>query len=158
MTGSTDPDLWLLRDCLFDEAGSPVRMFWQAASFEANPLPALTTFDVADPTFYQTHKTRVFPVSGAPIATPDRITMRVRLRPMGLDVLDDLIASGDLDPAIRSAVPTLGVGALVEWTKATATSTYLDRSTGSLVSCVTNTNLNVQADKFPAATRGRCKP
>ncbi|HEY8080219.1 MAG TPA: multiheme c-type cytochrome, partial [Labilithrix sp.] len=40
---STDPDLWLLRDCIFDDAGNEVRMFWLAASTESNALPAQAT-------------------------------------------------------------------------------------------------------------------
>ena len=31
----------------------------------------------------------------------DRVELRVHVRPIGLDVLDDLVASGDLDPALR---------------------------------------------------------
>jgi hypothetical protein len=33
-----------------------------------------------------------------------------------LDVLQDLVASGDLDPAIMSQMPTLNFGAQIEWT------------------------------------------
>src|SRR5262249_15898 len=28
---SPDPDLWLIRDCLYDGNGNPLQMFWQAA-------------------------------------------------------------------------------------------------------------------------------
>jgi hypothetical protein len=45
--------------------------------------------------------------------------MRVRLEPIGLDVLDDLVASGDLQPWIRdaAAAATLTVaGTVKEWT------------------------------------------
>jgi hypothetical protein len=89
---------------------------------------------------------------------PDRITMRLRLEPVGLEVVDSLIASGDLDPSIRAAFTTFRVGAQLEWTPATATSTYLDRGTGGRVSCATNTNLNVQADRFAAPMRSSCAP
>ncbi len=159
VTASTDPDLWLMRDCMFDASGAQVHMFWEAASFGTNALPALTTFNPSDPNFYQTHKTRFFPANGAAIVpAPDRITLRVRLRAMGLDVLDNLIASGDLDPQFRTAMPTFTVGGTLEWTKAAATRTYVDRNTNALVFCATNSNLNVQADKFPAPTRTRCAP
>ena len=159
VTSSTDPDLWLMRDCMFDQAGAQVHMFWEAAGFETNALPALTTFNPSDPNFYQTHKMRFFPVSGsAIIPAPDRITLRVRLRAMGLDVLDDLIASGDLDPQFRLSMPTFTVGGTLEWTQAAATRTYTDRNTGGTVYCATNSNLNVQADKFPAPVRTRCAP
>ena len=158
VTSLTDPDLWLLRDCMFDDAGSKVAMFWQAASYEGNELPALLTFDPSDPRFYQTHKIKTYPSSGALPLTPDRVTLRVRLQPVGLDVLDDLIASGDLAPEVRAAMTTFTIGGMVEWTPATATDVYVDRATNAPVYCVTNTNLNVRADKFPAPTRSRCSP
>jgi hypothetical protein len=68
------------------------------------------------------------------------------------------VASGDLDAGIRDAMPTLLVGGMLEWTPATATQTYVDRNTGGTVFCATNTNINVQADKFPAPVRTRCSP
>jgi hypothetical protein len=152
-----DPDRWLMRDCMFDDQNREVHMFWQAFSFQTNGLPPLTTFDVSSPDFYQTHKYRYFPPSGATIPMPDRITMRVRLERVGLEVVDDLIASGDLDPKVRGALTTLQAGGQLEWTPAAA-STYIDRATGNRVLCATSTNLNVQADKFPAATRTSCQP
>ena len=155
---STDPDLWLMRDCMFDAQGKQVHMFWEAASFETNSLQPLSTFDVSSPDFYQTHKQRFFPSSGATIPMPDRITMRVRLEPVGLEILDDLIASGDLDPSVRAAFSTLQVGPTLEWTPAAATSSYIDRVTQNRVFCATGTNLNVQADKFPAPARSKCAP
>jgi nitrate/TMAO reductase-like tetraheme cytochrome c subunit len=156
---STDPDLWLMRDCMFDQNNQQVDMFWNAASFETNALPGLTTFDIGDPTFYQTHRQKFFPASGTtPIPTPDMITLRVLERPMGLEVIDDLIASGDLDAGVKAAIPTLQVGQTLTWTKASASATYVDRNTSQPVFCRTDTNLNVQADKFPALTRADCKP
>ncbi len=77
---------------------------------------------------------------------------------VGLEIVDSLIASGDLDPSVRAAFTTFQVGKQVEWTMATATSIYIDRNTGQRVFCATNTNLNVQADKFPAPTRSNCLP
>ena len=47
----------------------------------------------------------------------DRIDIQVKLRPMALHVVDSLIASGDLDPSIREAIPTFNLkGAEVTWT------------------------------------------
>ena len=47
---------------------------------------------------------------------PDRVTARLHIRPVGLDVLDDLIESGDLDPAVRERMPTFTLdGATLEW-------------------------------------------
>ena len=152
-----DPDLWLLRDCMFDGAGTEVSMFWQAASTEGNALPAKATFDPLDPRFYQTHIVQSYPRTGPIVTAPvDRVTMRVRMQPMGLEVLEDLVASGDLDPAFRKAMPTFDVGAPVEWTQATATDGYLEDRLP--YRCATKTNFNVQADKTPAPKHSRCKP
>jgi cytochrome c554/c'-like protein len=161
---STDPDLWMMRDCIFDDAGKEVHMFWEAASYENDSLPALITFDPGSPDFYKGHRYRFFPRDGSPIgppgypAAPDRITLRVRMEAVGYDVVDNLIASGDLDPAVRSGFSVLDVGAQLEWTQAAATHTYLDRVTGNTVFCATDTNLNVTADKFPATVHTRCSP
>src|SRR5262249_6065688 len=51
-----DPNMWMARDCIFDETGKEVHMFWEAASYETNGLPALTTFDVSSPDFYKGHR------------------------------------------------------------------------------------------------------
>ena len=153
-----DPDRWLLRDCMFDGQGNEVHMFWEASSFQTNGLPALSTFDISSPDFYQTHKYRTFPVSGTTIPMPDLITMRVLLEPVGLEVVDSLIASGDLAPSVRAAFTRFQVGGQLQWTAATATHVYIDHVTGNQVFCATDTNLNVMADKFPAPTRSNCQP
>ena len=44
------------------------------------------------------------------------MTARLRVRPIGLDVLQDLVDSGDLDPAIVAEMSTLTFGAQIEWT------------------------------------------
>jgi hypothetical protein len=154
-----DPDLWLVRDCMFGDTGGEVTMFWQAATTESNLFPAQLTFDVSDPRYYQTHVVQSFPRNGASIkGTPDRVTLRVRLQPIGLDVLDDLIASGDLDASVKAQMPTYDIGktATLEWTTATATTAYIED--GLPVNCVTTTNLNAAADKVPAVNHTRCKP
>ena len=38
---------------------------------------------------------------------PDRVTVRLRLVPIGFEVLDDLIDSGHLDAAVRSEMKSL---------------------------------------------------
>ena len=152
-----DPDMWLMRDCIFDERGEEVHMFWQAASYESAALPVKTTFNQLDPRFYQSHVVRAFPRSDVLSAMPDRVTARVRLSPLGLDVLDDLIESGDLDPALRERVPRFDVGRTesLEWTLATVNQTYLQD--GLPLRCVSNTNLNAAADKVPAPEYDRCE-
>jgi len=154
----TDPDRWLVRDCIFDDAQKEVNMFWQAASFESISIPAQLTFDMLDPRFYKSHLYWRFPVSGMLfMGQPDRVTMRVRIQPIGLDVLDDLIASGDLDMSLRAQMQTLDVGALLEWTPAKATKKFFD-SDNLVVACSSDTNFNVSADKFAAPAHTKCSP
>ena len=113
VTSISDPNLWLLRDKIFDAAGKEVHMFWQAASFQSELLSAAVTADPADPAFFHS-VTRTF---NLPVPGPDRVTMRVRMRPMDFDVLDDLVATKDLDPAVLDRIPTYELGgATREWT------------------------------------------
>lgn len=157
VTKVPDPDLWLVRDCIFDPQGKEVHMFWEAASYESNTFPGQATFDRLDPRFYQ-HFFQPYPRIGTFQGAPDRVTLRLRLQPIGLDILDDLIATGDLDPKFRGGMPTFDLGetALVEWTPATATAKYFEERVE--YQCVTTTALNVAADKVPALQRLRCAP
>jgi hypothetical protein len=142
-----DPDLWMLRDCIFDAQGTQVEMFWQAASFESNALPGLATFDMSDPRFYETHRVQQFPRNGG-FLKPDRVTMTVHLQAIGSDVL------AELDAGVMP--PLMDLGAPLEWTEAAATAHYLED--GNLVRCVTATHFNVTADKQPATNHARCTP
>ncbi len=160
---TNDPDLWLLRDCMFDASGKQVDMFWQAASTEGNELPAPVTFMMNDPSFYKTHIVQSFPRelgSGLP-QMPDQVTLRIRLQPIGLDVLQDLVKSGDLkDQSILTNMPTWDVVPLLTWTPQAAQMqnlTYLDEN-GQPVSCVSPTTFNVGADKYPAVNHTKCSP
>jgi hypothetical protein len=157
VTSIADPDLWLMRDCMLDDQQKQVSMFWQAFGYETTALPGAVTLDPMDKQFYLTHVYRSFPVAGAgPNTVPDRVTMRVRLRPMDDALIDDLIASQDLDPSVRASLLTLEVGQPVEWTPATATTSYARN--GIQYACVTNTNYNFQADKVPAPSPPHCTP
>jgi hypothetical protein len=102
VTSIQDPNLWLLRDKIFGADGKEVHMFWQATRFEAEQLPAAVTNDPRDPAFYHA-VTRSFTL---PTPPPDKVSLRVRMRPLDFDVLDDLVASGDLDAAILDKIPT----------------------------------------------------
>jgi hypothetical protein len=137
--GAADPDLWLVRDCIFDDSGAEVQMFWQAASQTSNLLPGSVTATAQDPaSFTKSHLKYVFPTGTQIVAgVPDRITLGVSLKAVGDDVLGSLVASGDLDPAIAAAVPTfqLGGGATLEWTRAGAMP-YIDTQSGDRLLCV----------------------
>jgi hypothetical protein len=109
----------MFRDRMYDDQGQPVHMFWQAApsndhpkGYESNVLQVRTAqLDVG------THGVqKQYRVSGRPA----RVAARLRIRPIGMDVLEDLVASGDLDPAIAAQMPTFSFGAQLEWTAAAA--------------------------------------
>ena len=93
-----DPDLWLLRDKTFGVNGEEVHMFWEVARYDSTILPPPDSM-------HNNRKSHAYAGTAAlqPILT--RVTVRVRIQPIGLDVLDEL----DLDPAIREAMPTFDV-------------------------------------------------
>lgn len=108
-----DPNLWIFRQRLLDANGAEVKFMWQAVTTEGTFLTPSVTNDPQDPRFYHSlsHTYDVPP-------SADRITMRLRMIPIGYDVLDDLVASGDLDPAVRAAMPVYTLaGTSLEWTK-----------------------------------------
>ena len=106
----SDPDRWVMRDCIFGADGGEVSMFWQASGpTDNNALPPLGAF-LPDPPPYGSHVEQFFPRDGTPLATrPDRVTLNVWLQPVGVDVLSDLVASHDLDPSFVAAMPTFAV-------------------------------------------------
>lgn len=112
-SGLADPNHWLLRDRIFRADGTETHMFWEAASVEPAQLPAAVTNDPLDPAFIHS-VTRSFALP----AIPDRVALRVRMRPLDFDLLDDLVRSGDLDPAILDRVPTYELASGTrEWTR-----------------------------------------
>jgi len=168
-----DPDLWLLRDCMFDTAAdaqapdAQVDMFWQAASYQGNELPMPVTTDPTSPLYYRTHIYQRFPraLNAVLPQMPDQVTVRVRLQPIGLDVLDDLASTQDLDAGVAAAVPTFDVVPLLTWTAAAAASCRTTNGSpcvyeenGEPVTCVTPTGFNVAADKYLATENADCSP
>lgn len=108
----TDPSLWLLRDRVFNTAGGKAHMFWDIARHESDLLPAAVTGNPADPRYFHA-VTRSYRV---PTRDVDRIYMRLQLRPIDHDVLNDLVQSGDLDDSVRGLVPTFSLaGTQLEW-------------------------------------------
>jgi hypothetical protein len=115
-----DANLFVLRERLFDANGADVRFMWQAARYAVSSLPPKNA-EPGEATF-----DRSLTQSWVVDARVDRVTARVRFLPIGFDVVDDLIASGDLDPALRARVPTHTLRATeLEWTS--------DRGVGSCV-------------------------
>ncbi|HTM23355.1 MAG TPA: cytochrome c family protein [Kofleriaceae bacterium] len=100
----SDPDLWLLATHFLDADGAPVPVPWRAAEVTGELLPYAVTADRSDPRFYHA-VTRTYRIaSGA-----DRITLHLRIQPVGYDILDLLISLDRLDPAVRDRMPTFEV-------------------------------------------------
>ncbi|MEE2828635.1 MAG: cytochrome c family protein [Myxococcota bacterium] len=112
ITELVDPNLWLMRDRMTNADGEEVHMFWEAAATEGEQLPASVTNDPTDPLFVHWVRKSYAVVGPA----PDRVTMRVRIRPMGFEVLQSLVDSDDLDPGVLDAMPTFDLASTVlEW-------------------------------------------
>jgi mono/diheme cytochrome c family protein len=107
VTASPSAPLLLLRERLFDDSGQPTLFMWNATTGQSLLLePA-----AGDPL----HSTQTAAVKVP--ASVDRVTARVRMRPIDYDVVDALVASGDLAPSLAKGLPTLTVEATVqEWT------------------------------------------
>jgi hypothetical protein len=108
VTDVGDPDLWILRDKALDAQGNEAHMFWDVASQVSGTVHVQTTSDPSDPAYYTvSHASRWFPLRPGTFAgIPDRVTARLRMRPLDLDVVDDLIATGHLDSTYRTQIPT----------------------------------------------------
>jgi hypothetical protein len=104
-TLDADPDLWLLRDRVIDGEGREAHMFWDVAEYfpETIPGPSRSLDNFSNAT-----DARRYPRQGLLTFIPDRVTLRVRVRPVGLDVIDDLIKTGH-DPGIRDQIPTFDI-------------------------------------------------
>lgn len=117
VTDADDPDLWRMWSTLLDADGAPTHDFWEAAELDPGGLlPVQTSLDPTDPAFVSTHVSTNYLIRGG---VPDRVTMAVHVQPVGLEILDELVASGDLDAAIRDAMPTFTLApSVLEWTPA----------------------------------------
>jgi hypothetical protein len=157
-----DPDAWVIRDCLRTADGSATHLFWQAASIAPpNLIAAPVKQDLQDPTtFTRSHVRKVFPAAGTLPAKPDRITLRVFLKPIGDDILDDLVASGDLARGHADAVPTFQLGGLLEpiaeWTPEKASRPLTDALTRKQVFGCVSTSAQFTTATDDASSHARC--
>lgn len=160
---SPDPDLWLIRDCLFDGSGNQVTLFWEAATVGAsNQLPGLLVQNVNDPSTYQTHMMKEYPDASRTAslpATPDHVTVSVHLQAIGDDVLGSLVASGDLDPAIPPQIARyqLGGSGALDWTPTAAKVFHTpDPASGAVMTCVTTGTY--KSNTTLTTSHARCTP
>jgi hypothetical protein len=106
-------------DRMTKDDGTPAHFFWDVRNEQSFLIkPAITTVS-SDPAF--DHSTTVKFNLSTIYPQIDKITARVRTRPFPYAVLDELVASGDLDPALATNLKTLeSAGATATWTKATS--------------------------------------
>jgi hypothetical protein len=105
-----DPQLWLFRDHVFKADGSDAHMFWEVEDLSSNLLKQATTNDPGE-----VHaQTQVFTV---PLSDglPARVSVRIYMRPLGLEVLQDLVDTGHLDASYLEAMPTFEVIDNIDW-------------------------------------------
>ena len=100
-------DSWWFGEKMYDAEGVEVHMFWEAVSTEGNLLYPPTS--LTDDSNHQVNSYVLDEV-------PDRVEAVVKIRPMHAEVLEDLVASGHLDPSIPEKMPTFELAASrVSW-------------------------------------------
>jgi len=157
---AADPDLWMIRDCIFDDSQSEAHMFWQAASYTTNLIPGSVKPVLTDQaSFAKSHVKMSYPVTTPSLPTsPDRIVVKVYLKAIGDDVLSSLVQSGDLDPGVAAGVPTyqLQGAASVEWTLAKS-KLYMDIASGNQLACVSPAKYTPMGQVAASISHARCK-
>jgi hypothetical protein len=100
-TPTTHPCMF--RDVIRDDSGAETHMFWKAAheptGTDTKLLPTGTMRGVR----------HGLDCSFQSAQMPVRFQVRVRMRPIGVEVMQSLVQSGHLDPAIAAKMPTLSV-------------------------------------------------
>jgi hypothetical protein len=105
-------------DRTFKADNTPAHFFWDVASYQSHLLRPPVTTDPTSPA-YDHSSTLTFNI-GPTYNEIDRITARLRIRPLPLAMLAELAGSGDLSPTIAASLPTLDdSGATAVWTQAT---------------------------------------
>jgi hypothetical protein len=100
----------VLNDTVLDQDGEPAHMFWEAAQLgKSSTIAGVATRDPLSPDFHR--ERRIWEFDADPQRTFDisRVTLLVRVRPIGLAILADLVASGHLESEVLSAMPVIDV-------------------------------------------------
>ena len=105
------PHECMFREYMLDDKGQETHNFWEAASIDktrSRLLPPTPPGGNLLPGGHSRDCTFRPPLTAAAIV-PDHIDLRVRMRPMGMDVLQDLVKSGHLPADIPPRMPTFTV-------------------------------------------------
>ncbi len=108
-----DGDLVRFGDRVLDDQGHDVHFSWEGTSYASKLLTPPTAASPVEPGWTDTHHLESFRIDGL---DPDLITVRVLIRAVGLDVLQELVASGDLEAQVVAEQPTLELaGSIRSW-------------------------------------------
>lgn len=128
-----EPHPCMFRDYLLDANGQETHMFWEAASLDETRSRLLPATALGGSTAAGAHSrdcTFRPPIAVASIP-PTKIDLRVRLRPMGIDVLQDLVNSKHLAPEFIAKMPTHTVQSYTaNYNAATNTYSVINTSVG----------------------------
>jgi hypothetical protein len=101
------PHPCMFREYLLDDNGKETHDFWEAASIDdrSRQMPVAPRGGTNLPGSHSA-SCNVRPPLAQAAATPAFIDVRLRMRPMGIDVLQDLVSTGHLAPDIVTKMPT----------------------------------------------------
>jgi hypothetical protein len=100
VASAADPQLFLARDVDYDADNKETKLFWRPTRFESVQIPVAASSSAPE-SARSLARTYTFP---GPM--PDAVSMRVHVRPIDFDLIDELVGSGDLDPAVADKIPT----------------------------------------------------
>lgn len=105
-----DAERVILKDHVVTADGDTAHMFWDVAEVQSSTtLPGVATRDALDPEYHRERHIWTFNQEQAGATVLDRVTLTVRMRPIGLSILDDLVESGHLDPSFADEMPVIDV-------------------------------------------------
>ncbi len=103
-----DADRVVLKDHVVDADGNAAHMFWDVAEVESSTtLPSVATRDALDPEYHRERRIFTFNTNRSSAQELDRVTLTVRIRPIGGPILEDLVQSGHLDESTAQAMPVI---------------------------------------------------
>jgi hypothetical protein len=107
-------------DRTFKADGSPAHFFWEVATVDSKLLLPQTVLEPYRDGYDHSRTVRYL-VGPTIVQQVDKIVAKVKTRPLPYHVIDDLIASGDLDPSVRGELKTLeGRSGTSTWLRSTA--------------------------------------
>jgi len=92
-------DTWLLRDQAFNRLGEPSHSFWELTDVTRGTLPGPSPL-IAPMPVEDTHVTRAYRFGTDGVVA--RVELKVWMRPIGLELLQELIEGGDLSAEVLS--------------------------------------------------------